>query len=123
MKMFTVYRPTDADRDFFQWCVDGELLAIPGVCPWHERTTMLTVSDLDVSEDDLISACRSTFDASGHDNETFSAPLESIFREVASDAIEAAAEHPLGTLLRLVQGRDDKGLWQYLLEPAESGKR
>ncbi|OBJ00224.1 hypothetical protein A5624_08535 [Mycobacterium sp. 1482292.6] len=123
MEMLTVHRPTEADREFFQWDVGGELPVVPGIGPWHERTTMVIVRDLDVSEDDLIATCRSTFEASGHGDETFGEPLESIFREIASDAMEAAAEHPIGTLLRLVQGCNDDGLWQYLLEPAESDKR
>lgn len=123
MKMLTVQRPTEADREFFQWDAGGELLVVPGICPWHERTTMVTVRDVEVSEDDLISACRSTFEASGHDDETFGESLESIFREVAFDAIEAASEHPIGTLLRLLQGRGGNGQWHYLLEPAESGER
>lgn len=50
MKMLTVHRPTEADRELIQWCVDGVLLVIPGICPWHERTTMVAVRDLNVSE-------------------------------------------------------------------------
>lgn len=121
MKVLTVHRPTEADRAFFQWPVEGELLVVPGICPWHDATTMVIVRDLDVSEDDVIAACRSSFEDSGHDDETFGEPVEALVREVASDAIEAASEHPLGTLLRLVQGCDVEGKWQYLLELA--GKR
>ncbi|OMB93222.1 hypothetical protein [Mycobacterium colombiense] len=124
MKVLVVHRPTEADREFFQWTVDGKLLVVPGVCPWQGCTTIVIACDLDVSENDLISACRSTFEASGHDDETFGEPLESIFREVASDAIEAAAEHPLGTVLRLTQYPDEGGNWHYRLDaPAGSGAR
>ncbi|BBY35895.1 hypothetical protein MMAN_58110 [Mycobacterium mantenii] len=121
MQVLTVYRPTKADREFFQWSVDGELLAIPGICPWHECTTMLMVRDLDVREEDVIAACRNSFENSGHDDQTFGEPLESIVQEIASDAIEAASEHPVGTVLRLTQGRGRE--WQYRLEPAETCTR
>jgi len=125
MKVLTVYRPTEADREFFQWCVHGELLAIPGVCPWHERGVTVTVRDLEVSEDDMIAACLNTFEATGHDDDTFGERLESIARQVASDAIEAAAEHPVGTLLRIVQGCDcdEYAGCHYHLDAAEDGKR
>lgn len=123
MKVLTVYRPTDAVREFFQWDVGGELLVVPGVCPWRESTTLVLVSDLDVREDDVVAACRNTFEGSGHDDDTFGEPLESIVREVASDAIEAASEHPVGTLLRLLQKFVDGGIGQYVLEPVESGER
>ncbi|OBK30145.1 hypothetical protein A5659_03635 [Mycobacterium sp. 1165196.3] len=120
MRMFTVHQPTEADHDFFQWTVSGELIVVPGICPWNERTTMLMVREVHVREDDLISACLNTFGNSGHDDETFGEPLESLAREVASDAIEAASKYPLGTLLMLVQGRDDAGHWNYLLERADA---
>lgn len=121
MKMLTVHQPTEADREFFQWSVDRELVAIPGACPPGARNPMtLVVRDLDISEGDVVACCRYSFEMSGHDDDTFGEPLESIAREVATDAIEAAAKHPVGMLLRLVHGLVLDGRQAYFVGPADS---
>lgn len=120
MRMLTVYEPTEADAEFFQWRVGGELVAIPGCFPPDARNSMtLAVRDLDITEDDVVACCRYSFEMSGHDDGTFGEPLESIAREAACDAIEVVSEHPVGRLMRLVHGLVLGGRQAYFVEPAE----